>query len=115
MLQPARRLRGHGPSWTQEHLDGVPLIHRAVPLGGAVERELEVEDLAGVDLTLPDAFDEVGQESAHGRRTAVEVDLREEDLITGQLDIMGDAHVSDVPTRSRGPDGLHHRLLGPDG
>ena len=38
------------------------------------------------------------------------------DFVAGQLlDVVGDAHVSDVPARSRSPDGLHHGLLGADG
>jgi hypothetical protein len=35
------------------------------PLGGLLERQGEVEDLAGVDLSVPDQVDELGQELAH--------------------------------------------------
>jgi hypothetical protein len=33
----------------QRGLDGAPLVHGAVALGGLLEREAEVEDFAGVD------------------------------------------------------------------
>jgi hypothetical protein len=33
----------------QQGLDGAPLVHGAVALGGLLEREAEVEDFAGVD------------------------------------------------------------------
>ena len=34
-------------------------------LGGLLQRQFEVEDLAGVDLSVPDLLDELGQEAAH--------------------------------------------------
>jgi hypothetical protein len=34
----------------QEDLDRLPLVHRAVGVGGVVERQREVEDLPRVDL-----------------------------------------------------------------
>src|SRR5262245_13516207 len=33
----------------EQHLDGAPLVHRAVALGGLLEREGEVEHVAGGD------------------------------------------------------------------
>ena len=37
----------------QQNLGGAALVHRLVALGGLLEREREVEDLAGVDLSGP--------------------------------------------------------------
>jgi hypothetical protein len=37
----------------QQGLDGVPLVHGLVALGGLLEGQFEVEDLAGVDLPGP--------------------------------------------------------------
>src|SRR5690606_25690457 len=42
------------PSHAQQRLDRPPLVHRAVRLGSVLERHLEVEDLPGIDLPLPD-------------------------------------------------------------
>jgi hypothetical protein len=44
----------------------------------------------------------------------MQVDVGEEQLVTGQRDIVRDADIADVATRAGSPDGLHHRLLGPD-
>src|SRR5687767_2019837 len=41
-------------SRAQEHLDRASLIHRLVALGGVCERQLDVEDLAWIDLAGPD-------------------------------------------------------------
>jgi hypothetical protein len=55
-------------STPQEHLDRLALVHRAVAGGGLVERQLEVQDLARVDLAVPDRVDQLGQEAADGGR-----------------------------------------------
>ena len=38
----------------QEHLDRVALVHRAVGVGGLIERQGEIEDLAWLDPAVPD-------------------------------------------------------------
>jgi hypothetical protein len=50
----------------QQGLDRAALVHGPVALGGLLEREGEVEDLAGVDLAVPDQVDELGQEARTG-------------------------------------------------
>src|SRR3954452_1024469 len=114
---PGHQLDGMCAGWSraQEDLDDAPLVHRGVAGGGLGQGQLEVEDLAGVDLAGPDAVDEVGQEPSYGGGAAVEVDLGEEQLVAGELDVVGDADVPDVAARAAGSDGLHHRLLGADG
>src|SRR5919202_3716475 len=52
----------------EQDLGGAALVHRLVALGGLLEGEDEVEDLAGVDLPVPDELDQVRQEAAHGSR-----------------------------------------------
>src|SRR5439155_17205081 len=99
-------------SGPQQRLDRPSLIHGSIPLRDLVERQGEVEDLAGVYLAVPDEVDQLGQEAAHRRGTAVQVDVGEEQLVAWDLDVMEDPDVSDVPARPGGADGLHHRLLG---
>ena len=60
-------------SWAEEDLDRSPLIHRPVTLGGLLERQFEVEDLARVDLAVPDQVDQFGYEAAHRSGSAVQV------------------------------------------
>src|ERR671918_2794610 len=112
------RIRGGAPpavgSGPEQRLDGAALIHGAVGLSDTLERQGQVEDLAGMDFALPDEIDELGQEAAHRRGTAVQVDVGVEHLFAGELDIVEDADVADVPARPGGADGLHHRLLGAD-
>src|SRR3954447_17765272 len=91
-----------GRSDGEQRLDGAPLVHRAVALGGLVQRQGEVEDLARVDRPAGDQVDELGQETAHRGRTAVQVDGGEEELVAGQGDVVGDTDVADVPARAGG-------------
>jgi len=44
----------------------------------------------------------------------VQVHVGEEQLLPGQLDVMGDADVADMPAWASGADGLHHRLVRAD-
>src|SRR5438105_1856914 len=99
----------------EQRLDGAAFVHGAVALGDLVEREGEVEHLAGVDLTAPDEVDQLGKEAADGCGTAVQVDVGEEQLVAGEVHVVTDADVADVPAGPGGADGLHHRLLGADG
>src|SRR5438309_1000613 len=46
----------------EQRLDGAALVHGAVTVGGFVEGQREVEDPAGVDLTVRDEVDELGEE-----------------------------------------------------
>src|SRR5437867_7452251 len=45
---------GSGP---EQGLDGAALVHGAVALGDLVEGQDEVEDLAGIDVAVPDEVD----------------------------------------------------------
>src|SRR5207244_6663693 len=101
-------------SWPEQCLDGSAFVHGAVALGDVVEGQGEVENLAGVDLAVPDEVDQLGQEAAHRRGTSVQVDVGEEQLLAGELDVMSDADVADVTAWPGGADGLHHRFLRAD-
>ena len=57
-------------------------VHGPVAVGGVVEGQGEVEDLAWVDGAVGDQVDELGQEAAHGGGAAVEVGVAEEQLVS---------------------------------
>src|SRR5512144_212377 len=61
-------------SRAQQRLDDAALVHRPVALGGLLERQLEVEHRARVDLAVADELDQLGQEPSHRRGAAVQVD-----------------------------------------
>src|SRR5207249_7163272 len=103
-----------GGSRPEQRLDGAALVHGTVALRDLVEGQGQVEDLAGIDLAVPDEVDQLGQEAADRRGTAVQVDVGEEQLLAGELDVMSDADVADVAARPGGADGLHHRFRGAD-
>src|SRR5215207_10799635 len=85
-------------SGVEEDLDRPPGVHGLVAVGGLVERQLQVEDLAGVDAAVPDQVDQLRQEAAHRGRAAVQVHVGEEQLLSGQLDAVGDTDIADVAT-----------------
>jgi hypothetical protein len=99
----------------QEHLDRVAPVHRAVGLRGLVERQLEVEHLARVDLAVPDEIDQLGQEAPHRRGSAVHVGEAPEQVHAVHGDAVGDADEADVPAGAGGADRLIHGHLGADG
>src|SRR5256885_17196650 len=78
----------------QERLDRAALIHRAVTLGDLLERQGEIEDLAGVDLAVAHQVDQLGQEAAYRGGTAVQVDMGEEQLLTLELNPMRDSNIA---------------------
>jgi hypothetical protein len=79
------------------------------PSATSSERQRQLEDLAGIDLSVPDEIDQLGQEAAHRRGTAVQVNLGEEQLVVRELDVVADPDEADVPARPRGADGLTSR------
>src|SRR5258705_1310806 len=100
--------------WAKQRLDRAALVHRSVALSHLVERQGQVEDLAGIDLLVPYQANKVGQEAAHRRGATMEIDVREEQPLAVELDSVRDANVAHGPTRAGGTDRLHHRLLGAD-
>ena len=98
----------------QQDFGGLAGVHGAVAGGRVVEGEFEVEHFGRVDLSLPDAVHQVGQEAADGGRPAVQVHVGHEQLLAGQGDVVADADVADVAAGPGGADGLHHRFLGAD-
>src|SRR6266487_1501247 len=76
--------------WTQKRLDRPPLVHCTVALRDALEGQGQVEHLAGIDFPVPDQIDQLGQEAAHRCGTAVKVDVAEEQVLSFELDPVGD-------------------------
>src|SRR5215213_1098934 len=99
----------------QQRLDRAALVHRAVALSHLLQRQAQVENLAGVDLPVPDQLDKLGQEAPDRGGTAVQVHMREEELLPRDLHLVEHADEPDVTACPRGADGLHHRLLRADG
>src|SRR5215204_4731553 len=102
-------------SRAQQRLDRAALVHRAVALRHLLQRQGQVEDLAGGDLPVPDQVDKLGQEAPHRGGTAVQVHMREEELLPRDLHVVEHADEPDVTACPRAADGLHHRLLRADG
>src|SRR5829696_4248506 len=108
----ARERPGSGGSLrAQQRLDCAALVHRAVALRYLLQRQGQVEDLAGVDLPVPDQVDKLGQEAPRRGGTAVQVHMREEELLPRDLYVVEHADEPDMTACPRGADGLHHRLL----
>src|SRR4051794_21110000 len=74
----------------QERLDGAAFFHGAVALADLLERERQVEDLAGLDGAVADLLHELGQEASHGGGPTVDVDEGEEQLVAGDLDVVAE-------------------------
>src|SRR5689334_16858384 len=65
----------------EQALDDAALVHGSVALGGLIEGQLKVEDPAGIDRTVPDQAEQIGQEPAYRRGTAEQVHLGVEQLL----------------------------------
>jgi len=74
-------------SGAEEDLNGLPRVHRLVTGRCLVQRELDVEHLAGVDLPVPDQVDELGQEPADRGGAAVQIDAGEEQVRDGKFGV----------------------------
>jgi hypothetical protein len=102
-----RQRRGTAdPSRAKEDLDRSPLIHRPITLGRLLERQFKVEDLARIDLTVPDQVHEPGQEAAHRGGASVHVHVGPEQLLPSQLHVMQYPDKTDMPARAGRTDGL---------
>jgi hypothetical protein len=71
--------------------------------------------IAGVDLSVPDQVDELRQDSAHRSRPAVQVHVREEQLLAGQgTGRLAAPMLPTLPCPRRAPHPVRPRLLGRD-
>src|SRR5215218_10396146 len=95
-------------SRSQQHFGGLAGVHGAVSVGGVVEGKFEVEHLAGVDGSVPDAVHQIRQEPAYRGGPAVQVDMGREQLLAVEGDVVGDTDVADMAAGPRGLDGLQH-------
>ncbi|ALG10457.1 hypothetical protein [Kibdelosporangium phytohabitans] len=73
-------MRIHG-SPAQQDLDGSAFGHGPVGVSGLAEREFEVENLAGVDLAVPDQVEQVRQVLPYRGRAAMQVNVGEEQFL----------------------------------
>src|SRR5205823_12638361 len=78
-------------------LDRAAFVHRAVTLRHSVERQGQVEDLARIDLPVLYQVDQLGQIAAQRRGAAVEMNMREEQLLAVEMDPVRNADVADKP------------------
>ena len=72
-------------SGAEQGLDGAAFVHGPVALGRLGQRQGEVEYLTRVDGPVFDAADQLGQEAANRRGTAVQVDLGVEQFLAGAV------------------------------
>jgi hypothetical protein len=75
--------------YPQQALDGAALIHRLVAFRHLCEWQLQVENLAGLDLALEHKVDQLRQEPADRRRPTQHADLGEEQEFPIELNAMG--------------------------
>src|SRR5437762_8038294 len=66
--------------WTQQRLDGAALVHGAVAFGHFLERQLEIEDFAGIDGPVLHQLNQLGKVAAHRSRPPVQMNVRVEQL-----------------------------------
>src|SRR5262249_23076104 len=90
-----RRTLGWAPLRLQKCLDGAALVHRAMALGHLIERQRQVEDFSGIDRPFQYQFDQLGQVPAHRCRSAMQTDVRVEQLLAIELDAVREADVAD--------------------
>src|SRR5438046_7194509 len=100
LLPPLKRLG------TQKRLDRAPLVHCTVALRYSWEGQGQVEHLAGIDFPFPHQIDQLGQEAAHRRGAAVEVDMAVEQLLSAELDPVRDPDIADETAGPRRMDRL---------
>src|SRR5712671_1073256 len=81
--------------WTQQRLDGAALVHGSIAFGHLFERQLEIEDLAGIDGPVLHQLNERGKVAAHRRRTTVQVHVRVEQLCAVEFDAVRDPDIAD--------------------
>ena len=74
--------------WTQQSFNRAALVHRAIPFGHLIEREREVEDLAWVDLPVPNLLDQFWKIASHRRGTTMQMDVGKEQFLAIEIDFM---------------------------
>src|SRR5205823_7158562 len=80
----------------QERLDGAALVHRTIALCHLIQRQSQIENLAGVDLSVQYKLDQFRQVASHRSRPTVQVDVSEEQLFAIERDTVRHANVSDI-------------------
>lgn len=70
---------------TQQRLDRAALVHGPIPFRHLVERQDQIENLTRVDRAIPHQLDELGEVPPDGCRTAVKMDMGEEEFLAVEL------------------------------
>src|SRR5947199_6715193 len=99
------------PLRPQQCFYSAAFVHGLVALSYLIERQSQIENLAGVNLSDEHQLDQFREVAAHRGRSTVQVDVREEQLLAVEFNPVRDANVAHKPTRACGTDGLHHRFL----
>jgi hypothetical protein len=73
-----RGCRGENAT-AQDYFDRLPLVHGPVRLRRLFQREVEVEDLAGLDPPLPHPVEQIRQVLGHRGRSALDADRAQAD------------------------------------
>src|SRR5690349_4492450 len=103
------------PLGLDHHLDRLPIGHRPVATGHAVEVHDSIEDAAGLNRPIEDVRQELVDVSANRRGTARDREVAEEGrLPAGHGFVLRHTYATDCPTGASHSDRRLCRLLEPD-
>jgi hypothetical protein len=83
----------------------------AITFGDLIERQFEIEDLAGIDPLVQHQLDQPGQVAPYGRRSAVQMNVRVEQIGPVELDTVRHSNIANESARTRRANRLHHGFL----
>src|SRR5262249_3668640 len=97
------------------HLDGFPIIHRAVTVRNAVKADGTIEHSTRMDIPLKNVRQELLDVSTHGRSSAAARDIVVKRWLRSRSRLLlGNAHAAHSATRTSDADRGIHRLFKPD-
>src|SRR5206468_6900173 len=80
----------------QERFDRAALIHGAIALGDLIQRQHQVEDLAGVECSFQDEINQLGQIRPDRSRAAMQMDVAVEQILALEHDPVWYTDIADV-------------------
>src|SRR6185369_10660798 len=98
----------------QKRLDGASLVHGPIAFSHLIEGQSQIENLAGIDLAVQHQIDQFRQVATNWSRSTVKMNMRVEQLLAIERDIMRNAYIAHVTAGARGFDRLHHGFLSAD-
>src|ERR1041385_1235400 len=78
----------------QKCLDGATLIHGPVAFSHLIERQSQIENLAGIDLAVQHQIDQFRQVATNWSRSTMKMNMRVEQLLAIERDIMRNAYIA---------------------